>query len=280
MEKKQKCRTYFRIVGDFEPQEIIDALGIKPSKVNCKGEKYKILNKVKVLEFSSIEIGNNEAYNVEVDLMIEKTIKELRTKVLELKELKLKYPEIEYTLEVVPEITISDHQPYPYLSPTKEIMKFLVEIDAEYDIDYYIYEKEYYWSGRVIYEIFINDKHVGYEDVIQIIKEESDDPLLKLEEIAKEKEASYVNVNGEKIDIKLFKVNNVYAIHNQNSSKSYEVYANTMPATEEELQQYLHISYNLDEDETREAIIVEGTRTDLKRRWFNRFNNMSLWRLK
>ena len=121
-------------------------------------------------------------------------------------------------------------------------------------------------TGRVMYEIFVNNKHVGYEDVIQIIKEESEDPLLKLEEIAKEKEASYVNELGEKVDIKLSKVICIYAIHDQNSNDSYEVYPNTMPATEEELQQYLHIAYNLDEDESRETIVSEGARTDLTRR--------------
>lgn len=71
METKQKCRTYFRIDGNFEPKEIIDALGIIPSKVIRKGEKHKFLNQDKVYEFSSIEIGNNEAYDVEVDLMIQ-----------------------------------------------------------------------------------------------------------------------------------------------------------------------------------------------------------------
>jgi len=139
MKAKHKCRTYFKIYGDFDPQDIIDILGIIPTKVNKKGEKYVLLNQEKKYEFSSLEIGYNETYDVEVDVMIEETIKELRAKIKELKELKVKYSDIGYTLEVVPEITPNIDEPNPYISPTKEIMKFLVEIDADYDIDYYIY---------------------------------------------------------------------------------------------------------------------------------------------
>lgn len=266
MKTKQKCITYFKIVGDFEPNEILDILNIRPTKVTRKGDNYLFLNQEKTSEFSLIEIGYNDQYNVEIDLMIEKTIKELRSKIKELKELKMKYPDIEYTLEVVPKITPNFDEPNPYISPTKEIMKFLVEIDADYDIDYYIYEEEYYWSGRVIYEIAVNDKHVGYEEVIELIKVNCEDPLLKLDKIAKSKETTYINELGEKVDIKVFKVLEVYAIHNQNSSDSFEVYANIIPATEDELSQYLNIAYHLDEDETREMAVSEGARTDYKRR--------------
>ena len=266
MKTKHRCRTYFKISGDFKPESIINVLGIEPSSIKRKGDQYTLLNKKRNYEFSTIEIGNNESYNVEVDIMIEKTIKELRTKVKELKELKIKYPDIDYTLEVVPEIKPNPDEPNPYLSPTKEIMKFLFEIDAAYDIDYYIYEEEYYWSGRVIYEISVNGKHVGYEEVVQLIKEDSEDPLFKLEKIAKRKEASYVNELGEKVDIKVFKVKEIYAIHNQDSNDSFEVYANTMPATEDELNKYLNIAYHLDEDETRELVVSPGARTDQKRR--------------
>lgn len=252
------------ITGDFEPNEILDLLDIKPSKIKRKGDQYTFLNEKRTYEFSTIEIGNNEAYDVEVDVMIEKTIKELRTKVKELNELKIKYPDIDYTLEVVPEITPNLNEPNPYLSPTKEIMKFLVEIDAEYDIDYYIYEEDYYWSGRVYYEVKINDKHVGYEEVIELIKGNTNDPLLRLEKIAKTKEAAYTNQLGEKVEIKLFKAKEVYKIHDQDFVDSFEVYANTMPATEEELNKYLDIAYNLDEDEERELMILEGARIDKK----------------
>src|SRR5690554_5608531 len=266
MKTKHKCRTYFKITGNFEPNEILDVLEIKPSRIERKGDQYKLLNKKRTYEFSTIEIGNNEAYDVEVDVMIEKTIKELRTKVKELNELKIKYPDIAYMLEVIPEVTDNLNEPNPDLSPTKEIMKFLVEIDAEYDIDYYIYEEEYYWSGRVFYEIKINDKHIGYEEVIEAIKGNTDDPLLRLEEIAKTKEANYTNEHGEKVEFKLFKVKEIYAIHNQDFIDSFEVYANMIPATEEELNKYLDIAYNLDEDEERELMILEGARTDKKRR--------------
>jgi hypothetical protein len=35
----------------------------------------------------------------------------------------------------------------------------------------------------------------------------------------------------------------------------------------------LDIAYNLDEDEERELMILEGARTDKKRRWFRHLNN-------
>lgn len=265
MKTKHKCITYFKISGDFEPKEILDVLDIKPTKISRKGDKYIFLNQEKSYDFSSIEIGYNNKYNVEIDLMIEKTIKELRSKIKELRELKLKYPDIEYTLEVVPEINLNSDEPNPYISPTKEIMKFLVEIEADYDIDYYINNEDFYWSGRVFYEIKINDKHAGYEEVIQLIKGNSEDPLVQLEEIAKRKEITYVNELGENVEIKLFQVQEVYAIHDQDYVDSFEVYANTMPTTKTELTKYLDIAYNLD-DETRELNVSPGARTDKKRR--------------
>lgn len=266
MNIKNKCITYFKISGDFEPEKIIEILDIIPSKVIKKGEKYMMLNKERQHHYSILKFGYNDEYNVLVDEMIEKTIKELRTKIKELKDLKISYPDIAYTLEVVPEITLGSDEPNPYLSPTKEIMKFLVEIDAEYDIDYYSYSENFYWSGRVFYEILINDKHAGYEEVIQLIKGIPDDPLQQLENIAKKKEISYVSKIGEQVEIKLFKVKDIYAIHNQDFEEAFEVYSNIMPATNDELTKYLNIAYNLNENETRELNVFEGSRTDEERR--------------
>lgn len=89
---------------------------------------------------TSLKIGYNENYSRDISDMIEVTIKELRSKVDVLREIKEHYPEISYSLEVVPEISVRSVLEKPILTPTKEVMKFLVDIDAEFDIDYYIDE--------------------------------------------------------------------------------------------------------------------------------------------
>jgi len=128
------------------------------------------------------------------------------------------------------------------------------------------FKKSSYWSGRVFYRILVNGKHNGFEEVIQAFHcEGKDDPFEQLERIAKEKEATYTNKDGELIEITLFKVGSIYAIHKQNDNESFEVYSNTFPATEEELDEYLRISYFLD-DEDRDLVVLEGARIDKSRR--------------
>lgn len=117
-------------------------LGVIPNEIQIKGESF--IRKPFMIEatykVTSLKIGYNENYSRDISDMIEVTIKELRSKVDVLREIKEHYPEISYSLEVVPEISVRSVLEKPILTPTKEVMKFLVDIDAEFDIDYYIDE--------------------------------------------------------------------------------------------------------------------------------------------
>lgn len=64
---------------------------------------------------------------------------------------------IEYTLQIVPKFYNDNDEVTPILSLTKEVMKFLVDIDADYEIDYYVFNNDYYWAAKVYYQIKVND---------------------------------------------------------------------------------------------------------------------------
>ncbi len=140
MKNNHTCYTYFKIVGNFDPHIIIDKLNIVPNKVEKIGEQIisEFNNKAYVCEDSYIQIGLNHNYDVNLNNMFEVTIKDLRPKIKELIDLKNEIKAIEYFLVAVPEIKAESEHPNPLISLTKEMMKFLVDIDGEIDIDYYI----------------------------------------------------------------------------------------------------------------------------------------------
>ena len=96
---KNRCYTYFRIVGKFNTDDISNILNLTPEKkwdigdARVNGSKY---------DFANWEIGYCKDYNIDTEVQMEKTISKLLDKKEELKQIREKY-EVEFYLEVVPD---------------------------------------------------------------------------------------------------------------------------------------------------------------------------------
>ncbi len=131
------------------------------------------------------------------------------------------------------------------------------------------FNETYGYAGKVFYEVKINDKLQGYEEVVHILRSDNRDPLEKLEEIAKANESSYLDTNGNEVELKLYKVKSLYVIHEQDGNigeDSFEVYSNIIPATKKEIDEYMRVAYDLHEEGNREVNVSEGARIDKNRR--------------
>ena len=134
--KNHKCRTYFRIISNFNSQEILNALNVKADKIYNKGVIIEKSKKIK--ENDEITIGFNDEYDVNINVMIRKTLKDLTSKTELLLNLK-KELNLEYYLVLVPEIYSDSDEPNQILSLESDIIEFLYLTKAEQDLDYYIY---------------------------------------------------------------------------------------------------------------------------------------------
>jgi len=134
--KKHKCRTYFRIIGNFDTKEVLNLINVEADKIYNKGE---ISEKSKIVrEYDEITIGFNDKYDVNINVMIRKTLKDLTSKTELLASLK-KELNLEYYLVLVPEIYTGSEMPNQILSLESDIIEFLYLTKTEQDLDYYIY---------------------------------------------------------------------------------------------------------------------------------------------
>ncbi len=128
------CYTYFTIVGDFNPAEITEKLGLEPFEFWQKGDKH--VNGISHT-FSRWSIGKCSDYDVIVSNQMQKTIEPLIEKIDLLNEIREKY-EVGYCIEVVPEIYTDEST--PVLAPSLEVIDFCHATRTEIDIDLYVYE--------------------------------------------------------------------------------------------------------------------------------------------
>ncbi len=134
--KKHNCRTYFRITGNFDTKEVLNILDIKADNVFNKGETIEKSKRIR--EFDEITIGFNNEYDVNINVMIRKTLKDLIPKIAILADLK-KTLSLEYYLVLVPEIYSESEVPNQILSLENDIIEFLYLTKTEQDLDYYVY---------------------------------------------------------------------------------------------------------------------------------------------
>ncbi len=133
---KNSCYTYFRIVGDFDPDEITAILQLKPE------EQWKIGDYRRngtQYDFASWEIGRCAEYDVYVENQMRKTIAPLIDKIDLLKQIHSDY-DVSFYLEIVPYIYVGDTN--PCLAPTLDIIDFCHETRTKIDIDYYLFEAD------------------------------------------------------------------------------------------------------------------------------------------
>lgn len=129
---RNRCYTYFRIVGDFCPDNISDILGLLPETVSKKGDACR---NGAVCNFSEWTFGRCDDYDVEVDNQMRKTIAPLLDKIPLLNKIRAEN-DVSFYLEVVP--TIYCGELTPCLAPSLDVIDFCHATRTEIDIDLYV----------------------------------------------------------------------------------------------------------------------------------------------
>ena len=136
LDTKNKCYTYFRIVGNFDPDVISARLGIVPDDSWKTGDRRR---NGSVYDFSSWTCGRCDEYNVYVENQMRKTISGLLDKIDVLNQIRNDF-DVSFYLEIVPEIYINDIN--PCLAPSLDVIDFCHATRTEVDIDMYIYSTD------------------------------------------------------------------------------------------------------------------------------------------
>lgn len=123
------CFTYFNVLfeEDFDLKDFCQQLGLDyQSLKDFANEGY-------------LEVGRNEEYDVDLNVMVRKTLKDLWGKEKILLELKKKY-RLKYFLErVVHLYADTKNNVNPFLSLDHDIIAFLYKSGTDDDLDYYVY---------------------------------------------------------------------------------------------------------------------------------------------
>ena len=131
------CYTYFTIMGDFDPDDLTNMLGLQPDSSRRAGEPRR--NGRGVYPCALWSFGRCDRYDVIVAQQIKETIAPLKDKIPILNQIREQY-DAAFTIEVVPEIYPGGST--PALGPDLEIIDFCHAIRAEIDIDLYVYSAE------------------------------------------------------------------------------------------------------------------------------------------
>ena len=129
---KHTCLTYFLVKfhsHNFDLRVFCSRLGLDYNET---------------LRFSTpgtIEIGRNELYEDDINIMIRVTLKELFGKEEALLDLKARY-ELEYYLIRVPLILLDSDEQFPNLSLDEDIVEFMYKTRTIDDLDYFIMDKK------------------------------------------------------------------------------------------------------------------------------------------
>ena len=136
MNTRNSCYTYFKIVGDFNPDETTRLLNLTPEMswkigdLRRNGTKY---------DFALWEIGRCTEYDVAVENQMRKTIAVLQDKIPLLNNIREKN-DVRFVLEIVPTIYVGDTN--PCLSPPLDVIDFCHATRTEMDIDIYVYNSD------------------------------------------------------------------------------------------------------------------------------------------
>ena len=134
MNTRNTCKTSFKIVGEFNPDEISALLQITPEKSWKIGD---LRRDGTAYDFALWEAGTCDEYDVEVENQMQKTISVLRDKIHLLKQIQTQYG-VRFYLSVVPSIYVGESN--PCLAPSLAVMDFCHETRTEMDIDLYVYD--------------------------------------------------------------------------------------------------------------------------------------------
>lgn len=137
MGEQNSCYTYFKITGNFDPDDITAKLGLYPSRQWHIGDLRK--NGRSAYDFALWEYGRCNDYDVIVENQMMQTINDLIPKIQELKEIKQKY-DVNFTLEVVPSIFVDNIN--PCLAPNRTVIEFCYHTETNMDIDLYVFASD------------------------------------------------------------------------------------------------------------------------------------------
>ena len=136
MNTKNSCYTYFKIVGDFNPDDVTKLLNLAPERswkigdLRRNGTKY---------DFALWDIGRCTDYDVEVENQMRKTLSVLWDKIPLLNQIR-EENDVRLVLEIVPSIYVDDIS--PCLAPPLDVIDFCHATRTEIDIDLYVYNSE------------------------------------------------------------------------------------------------------------------------------------------
>ena len=136
MNTRNSCYTYFRIVGNFNPDDISALLNLTPEEswkigdLRRNGTKY---------EFANWMIGKCAEYDVYVENQMRKTISILLDKIATLNQIR-EENDVEFFLEIVPSICVDDIN--PCLAPPLDVIDFCHATRTQIDIDMYLFDSE------------------------------------------------------------------------------------------------------------------------------------------
>ena len=134
MNTRNSCYTYFKIVGDFNPDDVSELLNLTPEKTWKIGDLRRNGSKY---DFALWEIGKCTEYDVEVGNQMRKTISVLQDKISLLNQIR-EQNDVSFVLEVVPTIYVDDTN--PCLAPSLDVIDFCHATRTDIDIDLYVYD--------------------------------------------------------------------------------------------------------------------------------------------
>lgn len=124
------------VIGDFDKDAFIGALGVTPTTVGAGGVPHRFRSELDT--WTDITYGDNREYCFNINDMIRETLAALFDKADILKRLREEM-NVKYYLVSSPKIISSSRKIKPILSLDRDIMAFLCDIGADYDLDYYVY---------------------------------------------------------------------------------------------------------------------------------------------
>ena len=136
MNTRNSCYTYFRIVGNFNPDDISALLNLTPEEswkigdLRRNGTRY---------EFANWMIGKCAEYDVYVENQMRKTISMLLDKIATLNQIR-EENDVEFFLEIVPSIYVDNIN--PCLAPPLEVIDFCHATRTQIDFDMYLFNSE------------------------------------------------------------------------------------------------------------------------------------------
>ena len=134
---RNRCYTYFKITGDFNPDEVTALLGLQPDEVWKRGDLWLKGHASQTYASSAWLFGRCDEYDPYVETQMRKTIAPLLDKVDLLNRIR-EENDVEFCLEIVPNIYAGDIN--PCLAPPLDVIDFCHATRTEIDIDMYIYD--------------------------------------------------------------------------------------------------------------------------------------------